>query len=146
MFERGAGQLVGQALGVSRPIDASPNLDQPLFHAAMPDDWAQAFQSGEYTMSTRGMTLDEVGFIHLSTREQVEATANRFYADVDQLVLLTVDPMKVPSEIRWEPPGAGVDVLFPHVYGPLPIAAVVAATFWLRTIDESGAGWSLDSL
>ncbi len=123
-----------------------PTDDQPLFHAAMPDDWATAFQTGEYTMSTRGMTLDDVGFIHLSTREQVEGTANRFYADVDQLVLLTVDAVKVPSKIVWEPPSPDSDVLFPHIYGPLPISAVAAATFWLRTIDESGAGWSLDSL
>ena len=112
----------------------------------MPDDWAAAFQTGEYRMSTRGMTLDEVGFIHLSTRAQVEGTANRFYADVDQLVLLTVDAVKVPSKIAWEPPSPDSDALFPHIYGPLPISAVVAATFWLRTIDESGAGWSLDSL
>ncbi len=120
--------------------------DQPLFHAAMPDDWAAAFQTGEYTMSTRGMTLDEVGFIHLSTRAQVEATANRFYADVDQLVLLTIDPLLVPSEIRWEPPTPDSDVLFPHIYGPLPVPAVVRNDYWFRTIDENGAGWSLDDL
>lgn len=123
-----------------------PTRDQPLFHAAMPDDWAAAFETGEYTMSTRGQTLDDVGFIHLSTRTQVEGTANRFYADVDQLVLLTVDPRAVPSEIKWEPPSPESDVLFPHIYGPLPIPAVVAATFWFRTIDETGAGWSLSSL
>jgi len=120
--------------------------DQPLFHAAMPADWAAAFQTGEYTMSTRGMTLDEVGFIHMSTREQVEATANRFYSDVDQLVLLAVDPLKVPARIVFEPPSPDSDMLFPHIYGPLPIAAVATATFWFRTIDETGAGWSLDSL
>lgn len=131
---------------MSDDAPTQPDHDQPLFHAAMPDDWAAAFQTGAYTMSTRGMTLDEVGFIHLSTREQVEATANRFYSDVDQLVLLTVDPLKVPSKIVFERPSPDVDVLFPHIYGPLPIAAVVAATFWFRTIDETGAGWSLDSL
>lgn len=121
-------------------------VDQPLFHAAMPDDWAAAFHTGEYTMSTRGMTLEEVGFVHMSTRSQVEATANRFYTDVDQLVLLTVDPAKVPSRIVWEPPSPESDVLFPHVYGPLPISAVVTATFWIRTIGENGAGWDLGSL
>jgi glutathione S-transferase len=130
---------------VSDDATAEPN-DQPLFHAAMPDDWAAAFQTGEYTMSTRGMTLDDVGFIHMSTREQVEATANRFYADVDQLVLLTVDQLKVPSKIVWEPPSHDSDVLFPHIYGPLPVSAVVLTNYWFRTIDESGAGWSLDSL
>ena len=130
---------------VSNDATAEPD-DQPLFHAAMPDDWAAAYQTGEYTMSTRGQTLDEVGFVHASTREQVESTANRFYGDVDQLVLLTIDPLLVPSEIKWEPPAPGADMLFPHIYGPLPIAAVVMTNYWFRTIDENGAGWSLDSL
>ena len=125
--------------------DAQNDLDQPLFHAAMPDDWAAAFQTGQYTMSTRGQTLDEVGFIHLSTRAQVEETANRFYDDVDELVLLTIDQRKVPSEIRWEAPAPGVDTLFPHIYGPLPIPAVVVTNFW-RRIDENGVGWSLSNL
>lgn len=97
-------------------------------------------------MSTRGQTLADVGFIHLSTREQVEGTANRFYADVDQLVLLTIDQLLVSSDIKWEPPAPGTEELFPHIYGPVPIAAVVAATFWMRTTDEHGAGWSLSSL
>ena len=123
-----------------------PAHDQPLFHVALPDDWAAAFTHGRYTMSTRGRTLDEVGFIHLSTRAQVEGTANRFYTDIDQLVLLTVDPLKVASEIRWEQPAPSVEELFPHVYGPLPIAAVVRTDYWFRTIDADGAGWRLDSL
>ena len=120
--------------------------DEPIFHLALPDDWAAAFEHGEYRMSTRGRTLDEEGFIHASTRGQVEATANRFYGDLDQLVLLTIDPTAVPHEIKWEPPAPGLDELFPHIYGPLPIPAVVAATYWLRSIDGDGAGWSLDDL
>ena len=113
-----------------------PHADQPLFHLALPEDWAAAFAAGEYVMSTRGLTLDEVGFIHCSTRDQTEATANRFYADLDQLVLLTVDATLVPSEILWEPPAPGLDELFPHIYGPLPIAAVNTADFWTRTERE----------
>ena len=120
--------------------------DEPLHHLAMPEDWAAAFAHGEYTMSTRGRTLADEGFIHCSTRAQVEATANRFYGDVDELVLLTIDPTKVPSEIKWERPAPGVDELFPHIYGPLPIPAVVRTNYWFRTIDASGAGWDLGSL
>ncbi len=116
-------------------------MTDPLFHLALPDDWADAFATGEYTMSTRGVTLDEEGFIHCSTREQVEATANRFYGDLDQLVLLTIDPELVPSEIRWEPPAPGADELFPHVYGPIPIAAVNLAAPWLR---RPGQPWTLE--
>lgn len=109
-----------------------PDDDLPLFHLALPEDWAAAFGVGEYSMSTRGMSLAEVGFIHCSTRQQVESTANRFYADLDQLVLLTIDPALVPSQILWEPPAPGLDELFPHIYGPLPVAAVNLADFWTR--------------
>ncbi len=119
------------------------NTDDPIFHAALPDDWAHAFVDGEYTVSTRGATLQDVGFIHASTREQIEGVATRFYGDLDELVLLTIDPEKVPHEIRWEPPAPGVDELFPHIYGPLPVAAVVMTNYWLRTIDAEGAGWRL---
>lgn len=120
--------------------------DQPIFHAALPDDWAAAFTTGEYTVSTRGASLDDVGFIHTSTREQIEGVANRFYADVDELVLLTIDQRKVPHDIKWEPPAPDVAELFPHIYGPLPVPAVVITNYWMRTIDEHGAGWRLDSL
>ncbi len=120
-------------------MDDTPS-DEPIFHLALPADWAGAFDTGEYCVSTRGMTLSEVGFIHCSTREQVQATANRFYGDVEQLVLLTIDPTLVPSPIVHETPAPGVDELFPHIYGPLPVAAVNQATFWQRA---SGATWSL---
>ena len=112
------------------------NDDRPILHIAMPEDWAGAFTFGEYRVSTRGMSLDEVGFIHCSTIDQVEDTANRFYGDVTELVLLTIDPLVVPSPIRWEPPSPGAPELFPHIYGPLPIAAVNLSTFWMRTGEE----------
>ena len=113
--------------------------DQPIFHLALPDDWATAFATGEYRMSTRGVTLEQEGFIHCSTRAQVEATANAFYGDIEQLVVLTIDPSKVAAPIRYEAPAPGSADLVPHIYGPLPIAAVVDATFWFRDT----AGWAL---
>jgi len=114
--------------------------DERIHHLALPDDWAATFDTGEYRMSTRGVTLEEEGFIHCSTRAQIEATANRFYADVDQLVVLTIDQGAVPSPIRFEPPSPGSADLFPHIYGPLPVSAVVDATFWIR----GATGWTLD--
>ncbi len=119
---------------------STPDERAPIHHLAMTDDWAAAFASGEYRMSTRGLTIDDVGFIHCSTRDQVESTANLFYADVDQLVLLTIDQSLVGSPIRFEPPAPDSTERFPHIYGPLPIAAVTDATFWIR----SGSGWTID--
>ncbi len=114
----------------------------PILHLALPDDWAAAFGDGVYTMSTRGRTLAEEGFIHCSRPDQVEGVANRFYADVDQLVLLAIDTELVGAEIRDEPPAPGSPERFPHLYGPLPLAAVVDATLWSR----SPTGWSLATL
>ena len=122
-------------------ITIEPDADEPIFHIALPDDWAAAFTFGEYAVSTRGMSLDEVGFIHCSTQAQIEATANRFYGDLSELVLLTIDPVMVPSDILWEPPAPGVEELFPHIYGTLPIAAVNMHQFWTR----SGDLWSMSA-
>ena len=44
-----------------------------------------------YTTSTRGRSLDDEGFIHAAYEWQVEDVANRYYADVDELVLLKID-------------------------------------------------------
>ncbi len=123
--------------------DPATAPDDPIFHLALPEDWAAAFAIGEYRMSTRGVTLEQEGFIHCSTRAQTQGTANRFYGDLDQLIVLTIDPRLVPSPIHWEPPAPGVDTLFPHIYGPLPIGAVNLATHW-RRIDD--AAWSIDTI
>ena len=62
-----------------------------IYHAALPADWEAAQRTGMYTTSTRGRTLDEEGFIHASYEWQVEGVVNRYYADVDELVLLVID-------------------------------------------------------
>ena len=120
---------------------ARPMTDGPIHHLALPDDWAAAFATGEYRMSTRGVTLDEDGFIHCSTRDQVEATANRFYGDVDQLVVLTIDPQAVPSPIRFEPPAPGSDRAVPPHLRP----AADRRRHRRHVLDPIGAdGWTLD--
>jgi glutathione S-transferase len=95
-----------------------------LFHIALADDWAAAQSRGEYTTSTRGRTLAEEGFIHCSFADQVDATGNRFYADVDDAVVLRVDPGRLTSRVEVEDL-AGTGERFPHVYGPIPVIAVV---------------------
>lgn len=113
-----------------------------IHHLALPADWAAAFDDGSYRTSTRGLTLEEVGFVHCATADQVEGVANRFYADVDELVLLTIDPARTGSELRWEPGAPDTTERFPHLYGPLPVAAVRAHRFWRR----GAAGWSTSDL
>ena len=108
------------------PADAvNVPVDQPLFHLAMKEDWTAARQSGVYRISTRGLSLDQVGFIHLSWREQVTGTYERFYADAEAVVLLTIDPTRLTSPLRADAIPSGE--LFPHLYGSLPLTAVIEA-------------------
>src|SRR3954447_12739954 len=107
-----------------------------VFHVALPGDWAEAQRLGEYTVSTRGRSLAEEGFIHCSFADQVEVIATRYYADLDELVLLTVDPALLTSELVVEEPFPGAPQRYPHVYTPIPVAAVVATTEWRRQRDE----------
>ena len=106
------------------PADAiAIPMDQPLFHLALESDWQAAVQRGDYRVSTRGMSLEQVGFIHLSWQEQLQDTFDRFYADAGAVLTLRIDPKLVSAPLRADAIHTGV--LFPHLYGPLPIASVV---------------------
>lgn len=69
-------------------------------------------------------SLFEEGFIHLSaTPEQVTWVANAFYAHVLDLVALVIDEALLAAPVQWDETPDG---RFPHLYGPLNRAAVVA--------------------
>jgi glutathione S-transferase len=97
--------------------------EEPLFHLAIETDWTAAQATGAYTTSTVGRTLDEVGFIHLSRADQVDGVAASFYAGRTDVLLLTVDPELLEAPLREDVVGT---TSFPHLYGPLPLAAVTA--------------------
>ncbi|CAN5399652.1 DUF952 domain-containing protein [soil metagenome] len=84
-------------------------------------EWALAVAAGSYA----GSAVDlKDGFIHLSSEDQLSETASKHYAGRTGLLLLTVDLTAVGPSVVWEPSRGGA--LFPHIYGPMPIDAVVA--------------------
>lgn len=101
-----------------------------VLHIALTKEWDEAVAAGDYRVSSRGRTLDDEGFIHASTSRQVEGVLARYYADLDpgELSLLVIDVEALEaagSPLRWdEVPGAAEP--FPHSYGPIVPAAVVA--------------------
>jgi uncharacterized protein (DUF952 family) len=112
------------------------HMAEPIFHITEPALWERAVANGSYTGSTRGAELRDVGYMHASFRHQVEAVANRFYSDVtDDLLLLQVDPDRVPSDIRVENLDGGPES-FPHIYGELPTNAVTAVHHLVREFDR----------
>ena len=98
-----------------------------IFHLAEPADWASAQQSGAYRQSTRGRTLADDGFIHASTDGQWQKVRRSIYAEYPEaLVLLAIDSGLLTSEVRMEVGDPASGELFPHIYGPIDVSAVVA--------------------
>jgi glutathione S-transferase len=95
-----------------------------IYHIAEAADWEQAQRDGQYTMSTRGRTLAEEGFIHASTASQVALVANAFYQGEPDLLLLIIDTERVGPELRYEQVPGQPDP-YPHIYGPLNLDAVL---------------------
>ena len=72
----------------------------------------------------RGSSQDAAdGFIHFSTAEQIRESARKHRAGQANLVLVTVDAGKLGTALKWETSRGGG--LFPHLYGPLPLTAVI---------------------
>jgi uncharacterized protein (DUF952 family) len=81
--------------------------------------WAQAGRNGVF----RGSAVDLAdGYIHFSTAAQVADTAAKHFAGMPDLVLLAVEDEDLGDALKWETSRGGA--LFPHLYGPLPLAAV----------------------
>ena len=111
-----------------------------ILHIAHRSDWERAEEAGSYTVSTRGLSLDSVGFIHASGADQVAGVARAHYADdPEPLVVLVLAVDRIVSSgtpVRYEDGGDGQD--YPHIYGPILPAHVVAvlpagfagSTFW----------------
>lgn len=98
-----------------------------IFHIATAADWRRTLDSGTYTTSTVGRSLEEEGFIHASRRDQVQGVFDRYYRGLGEpLVLLTIDTARLTdAEVVVEPVG---DDTYPHVYGPINRRAVVDVT------------------
>jgi glutathione S-transferase len=101
-----------------------------IYHLALAEEWQAAQRHGSYRRSTRGLSLEQVGFIHASRVDQLAATYRRFYGDAGPVMLLTIDPQRLTAPLRYEPAPQGSEKgseLFPHLYGPLPLEAVLNA-------------------
>ena len=69
-----------------------------LVHLIEPADWRAALSVG----AVRPPSLESVGFVHLSTPEQVHLPAERLYPGRRDLVLLVVDPDRLRDPVRFE--------------------------------------------
>ena len=99
-----------------------------IYHITSRKAWRDAQQRGDY----RAASLGTEGFIHCSTGTQVLPVAEKYYPRQRGLLVLMIDPARLTSELRREPPAEGapppgvpVGEPFPHVYGPINLDAIV---------------------
>jgi uncharacterized protein (DUF952 family) len=109
--------------------------DTTILHLASNDAWLAAVGPAGLWRGKAGVyhtdSLSTEGFIHCSKPSQIVGVANTFYRGQQGLVLLVIDPSKLEPAVKWEPPAepepthAREGELFPHLYGPLNLDAVV---------------------
>ena len=109
-------------------MSAKTWLNQKMvYHITTRAEWEEAQKTGVY----RAPSLDSQGFIHFSTLPQVVKVANAVYKGQDDLVLLCVDARLLIAPLRYEPPDTAIPAahyegeLFPHLYGVLPVSAIM---------------------
>jgi uncharacterized protein (DUF952 family) len=112
------------ALRPRRSFRGGP-LTMLIYKIVAAREWAEAARAGAFA----GAGADRAdGFIHFSTAEQAAETAAKWFAGRDDLTLAAVDAEALGEALRWEPSRGGA--LFPHLYAPLPMSAVV----WSRPL------------
>ena len=90
-----------------------------IYHIVLPEVWDRSRNERLY----RHESLAAEGFIHCSYEEQLDGVIGRYYADAEELVILTIDTDKLAARLVAEPSTGGET--YPHIYGPLNLTAVV---------------------
>jgi uncharacterized protein (DUF952 family) len=92
-----------------------------IYHIVAEADWQAAAAEGCY----RPPSLAEQGFVHFSHEHQVDRVANLLYHDRDGLIVVEVDPDRLPEPVV-EEDLYDAGERFPHVYTAIPTGAAVA--------------------
>jgi uncharacterized protein (DUF952 family) len=102
-----------------------------IYKICSASEWSEAVRIGQFA----GSEADHRdGFIHFSAAHQVSETASRHFSGQSNLLLIAIDATRLGAALKWEPSRGGN--LFPHLYGPLPMSAVLHSE--VLTIDENG--------
>lgn len=75
------------------------------------------------------------GYIHMSTAAQLAETVRKHFAAHDDIAIVAVDLEALGDAVKWEVSRGGDH--FPHLYGPLTLASVIA--YGPLEFDEDGS-------
>ena len=94
-----------------------------IYHITPLNTWREALESGAYSADS----LEKDGFIHCCTKDQTDGILKTWFQGESDLVLLEIDQTLLSAEVKYED-SHGSGELFPHIYGPLNLDAVMRVT------------------
>lgn len=102
-----------------------------IFKIVSTEEWRAAEAAGSF----QGASVDRAdGYIHFSTASQAPETASKWFEGRNDLTLVAVAAEALGADLKWEPSRGGE--LFPHLYAPLSMRAVV----WSRPLPLGSDG------
>jgi uncharacterized protein (DUF952 family) len=113
-----------------RPTEDAP-MSNVVYKIVSADLWQVAEDIGQFDGA--GIDLND-GFIHLSTGAQVRRTAELYFRDVPNLLLVAIDAESLGEALKYEVSPDGQP--FPHLYAPLSLLSVL----WVKPLPLDFGG------
>lgn len=91
-----------------------------IYHITTEQQWHSTEGQNQYAAES----FEIEGFIHCSNADQVVRVANHFFRNTSGLILLHIQTERLRPRLVYENLEGGSE-LFPHIYGPINLEAVV---------------------
>ena len=105
--------------------------DRIIYKVLRQSEWDKLQRDGYFNGSAHDK---RDGFIHMSTRAQLQGTLDKHYTQGDVVILASVRLADIESSVKWEVSRGGAE--FPHIYGHLPLSAI--QEHWALSPDAKG--------
>jgi|HigsolmetaAR202D_1030399.scaffolds.fasta_scaffold51145_2 uncharacterized protein (DUF952 family) len=110
-----------------------------IYHLAPAERW-RTWPSNEPYLPAE---FPNDGFVHCTAGDELMLrVANTFYRTTPgDYVLLVIDTERLTSPLKWEQSEDALASQFPHIYGPIDLAAVTEVRPAQRDSDGTFLGW-----
>lgn len=109
-----------EVTAITRWLGKLPLAPEFVYKILTQAQWLQAQSTGLVQPSADDQ---RDGFIHLSTASQLASTLGKHFSNQSNLLVLKLRTDDFPDQLRFEAARNGQ--LFPHLYGTLPVSAVL---------------------